>query len=322
VKPTRKWLNTGGFHPPYKRRTKAVNPLSGERVARDFPMPLPFDATLKDLARRYPEDYVLSFRLGSALDIRALNVDLSVISAATDVVLGHGDPLTSVLDLNFQSGPDGFMPDRLCMYNAALRYRYHVPVHSVAILLRPKADDPNITGRLTYSAQPRRGKMDFRYEVIRIWQMPAKRLLRCGPGVLPLSVLGALPPGVSKEDGVAEIIAQLCWRVDRDYEREVANHIVTSALVLSGLRLDRELAVNLFRRYRAVEDSTTYQYIIEQGAIAEVRKLVLRKGATKLGAPTKRVKAAVQELEDLPRLERLLDSLDTATSWNDVLETQ
>jgi hypothetical protein len=64
-------------------------------------MPLPFDATTKDLARRYPEDYVLSFRLGDASDIRALNVDLSVISAATDVVLGHGDPLRSVLDLNF-----------------------------------------------------------------------------------------------------------------------------------------------------------------------------------------------------------------------------
>ena len=82
-------------------------------------MPLRFDATMKDLARRYPEDYVLSFRLGNALDIHALNVDLSVISAATDVVLGHGDPLTSVLDLNFQSGPDPDLPDRLCLYNAA-----------------------------------------------------------------------------------------------------------------------------------------------------------------------------------------------------------
>ena len=73
-------------------------------------MPLPFDATTKDLARRYPEDYVLSFRLGDASDIRALNVDLSVISAATDVVLGHGDPLRSVLDLNFQTGPDPYLP--------------------------------------------------------------------------------------------------------------------------------------------------------------------------------------------------------------------
>ena len=46
-------------------------------------MPLRFDATLKDLARRHPGDYASTFRLGDASDIRALNVDLSVISAAT-----------------------------------------------------------------------------------------------------------------------------------------------------------------------------------------------------------------------------------------------
>ena len=153
-------------------------------------MPLPFDATLKDLARRHPGDYVSTFRLGDASDVRALNVDLSVISAATDVVLGHGDPLRSILDLNFQSGREATLPGRVCLYNAALFSRFCVPVHSVVILLRPSADDPNITGRLAYTGQPRRGKLDFRYEVIRIWEIPARRLLRRGPGVLPLSVLG------------------------------------------------------------------------------------------------------------------------------------
>jgi hypothetical protein len=109
-------------------------------------MPLPYDATLKDLVRRYPDDYVSAFRLGDTADLHALNVDLSVISVATDVVLGHGDPPKSILDLNFQSGPDPDLSDRICLYNAALRYRYHVPVHSVAVLLRPKADDPRIAG--------------------------------------------------------------------------------------------------------------------------------------------------------------------------------
>jgi hypothetical protein len=284
-------------------------------------MPLPFDATTKDLVRRYPEDYVLSFRLGDASDIHTLNVDLSVISAATDVVLGHGDPLRSVLDLNFQTSLDPDLPDRICLYNAALRYRFHLPVHSVVILLRPKADDPNLTGRLTYSAQPRRGKMDFRYEVIRIWEIPAKRLLRCGPGVLPLSVLGAMPPGVSTEDGIAEVVASLCRRVERAYDRETANHLITSTLVLSGLRLEKELAVKIFRRYRAVEDSTTYQYIVEQGALKEMRGFLLQLGARRFGAPTERVKAAIQEVEDIPRLERMGLRVNDVASWNDVLET-
>jgi hypothetical protein len=92
--------------------------------------------------------------------------------------------------------------------------------------------------------------------------------------------------------------------------------------VLSGLRLKREQAINVFRRIRAVEDSTTYQYIIEQGEIKAARRILLRAGATKLGTPTKKVKAARQALEDLPRLERMVDRLlDAPSTWSDVLET-
>ena len=98
----------------------------------------------------------------------SLEVDLSVISGSTDVVLGHGDPLRSILDLNFQSGREARLPGRVCMYNTSLFSRFYVPVHSVVILLRPAADDPQITGRLAYTGQPRRGKPDFRYEVFRI----------------------------------------------------------------------------------------------------------------------------------------------------------
>lgn len=285
-------------------------------------MPLRFDATLKDLARRHPGDYVSTFRLGNARDIRALNVDLPVISAATDVVLGHGDPLRSVLDLNFQSGPEANLAGRLCLYNSSLYYRFGVPVHSVVILLRPVADHPNVTGRLVYTGQPRRGKLEFRYEVFRIWEIPAEELLKRGPGVLPLSVLGALPPGTPVEEGIAEIVARLCRRVERSFDHETASHVLTSTFVLSGLRLNRERALDLFRRIRAVEESTTYQYILEQGELKAVRRLVLRHGGRKLGTPGKKVKAAIQELEDLPRLERILDAVPTAASWDEVLATR
>ena len=252
-------------------------------------------------------------------------MDLSVISAATDVVLGHGDPLKSVLDLNFQTGPDPDLADRICMYHAALRHRFHVPVHSVVILLRPKADDPNLTGRLTYSAQPRRGKMDFRYEVIRIWRDTGEAAPPLRAGRAAAERARRLPPRLSMEDGVAEIVAQLCRQVDRAYEREVANQIITSTLVLSGLRLDRELAINLFRRYRAVEDSTTYQYIIEQGEIKALKKMLLRKGTPKL-------RRTIQEGEGFDRGARCgrpaptrgngRFAFDTAASWDELLETR
>src|SRR5262249_33437530 len=152
---------------------------------------------------------------------------------------------------------------------------------------------------------------------------PAHRLLRRGPGVLPLSVLGALPPGLSEEDGIADVVARLCRRVERTLDRERANHVLTSTFVLSGLRLDRERGLNMFRRIRAVEESTTYQYILEQGGVKVLKRLFLRHGTRKFGAPNKKVKAAIEQLDvhDLGRLERMFDRMETATSWNDVLET-
>jgi hypothetical protein len=42
-----------------------------------------------------------------------------------------------------------------------------------------------------------------------------------------------------------------------------------------------------------VEDSTTYQYIIEQGELKGRRNMLLELGATKFGAPPQVVKAKI-----------------------------
>ncbi|MGP0069819.1 MAG: hypothetical protein ACLQGP_40235 [Isosphaeraceae bacterium] len=71
-----------------------------------------------------------------------------------------------------------------------------------------------------------------------------------------------------------------------------------------------------------MEDSTTYQYILEQGAIREAKWFLLEIGKAKLGAPTETVEATIKQLEDLSRLERMVDcTLDTATSWDEILDT-
>jgi hypothetical protein len=53
-------------------------------------MPLPFDATMKDLVQSYPQDWLAQFDVAASVPVTLLNVDLSTISAATDIVLGHG----------------------------------------------------------------------------------------------------------------------------------------------------------------------------------------------------------------------------------------
>jgi hypothetical protein len=51
-------------------------------------MPYPFDATLKNILSLRPEDCVPAFDLPRASPAQTLNVDLSTISAATDVAFG------------------------------------------------------------------------------------------------------------------------------------------------------------------------------------------------------------------------------------------
>jgi hypothetical protein len=60
-------------------------------------MPLRFDATLKEILSPRPEDFAPVFDL-PRIPAQPLNVDLSTISAATDVAFGFGAPLQEIVD--------------------------------------------------------------------------------------------------------------------------------------------------------------------------------------------------------------------------------
>lgn len=130
-------------------------------------MPFPFDATLKDLFRSHAAD--LAARFGCAgRPARLLNVDLSTLSAATDIARGLGQPTEEVLDINFQSGADPHLAARTEMYRAVLHHQFHRPVRSLIILLRPEADHAHLTGQHTYGNGANR--VECRYEVVRLWE--------------------------------------------------------------------------------------------------------------------------------------------------------
>ncbi|HUY36199.1 MAG TPA: hypothetical protein VMV69_25900 [Pirellulales bacterium] len=116
-------------------------------------MSLPYDATLKELVRRYPLDWLAGLEIEVDAPVRALDVDLSTVSAQADTVLGIGEPLSLVVHLEFQSGRDPSLSRRLLKYNGLLHERFEVPVHSAVVLLRRQADEPGTTGTLRYDTQ-------------------------------------------------------------------------------------------------------------------------------------------------------------------------
>jgi hypothetical protein len=66
----------------------------------------PFDAALKEIMGQKVRAFAPVRNLPADLPARALNVDLSTISAATDAAFGFGEPLSEIAGINFQSGPD------------------------------------------------------------------------------------------------------------------------------------------------------------------------------------------------------------------------
>jgi Domain of unknown function (DUF4351) len=70
-----------------------------------------------------------------------------------------------------------------------------------------------------------------------------------------------------------------------------------------------------------MEESTTFQWILEQGAIAEAQRMLLRQGRKRLGEPEENVRTALKAITDLDRLERLGEAVMDVSTWQKLLET-
>src|SRR5262245_48667876 len=118
-------------------------------------MPLPFDATLKQLFQAHPRDWLDALGVPAADPVEVLTPDLSTVTRFADTVLRVGD--RGLIHIDFQSGPDAALPRRLLLYNALLHEAYGLPVHTAVVLLRPQAGGASLRGTVSYQMVPRRG---------------------------------------------------------------------------------------------------------------------------------------------------------------------
>jgi predicted transposase YdaD len=286
-------------------------------------MPLPFDATLKDLAQVSPRGLLAAFDTEPTLPVSLLNIDLSTVTTSTDLVFGLGQPLQEIVHIDFQASASATKHADVLVYHALLYRQYQVSVHSIVVLLRPQAAHPNLNGMVAYAPRPGRGKMDYGYELIRLWEWPAAQLLTGDIGVVPLALLGQLPVGVDFEAGLAGVIQGIIERLEQEAPPEKVRRLLTAAFVLAGLRVPRLIARQLFQGVRAMRESDTYQAILDEGRdegrIDEVKRMILRLGQKRFGAPGENVTATLATLTDLERLEFLLEHLGDVGSWDEFL---
>src|SRR5487761_1048439 len=121
-------------------------------------MAMTFDATIKDLARECPQGFLAVFDQPPTLPIKLLNIDLSTVTRAADLVVGLGQPPEVIIHFEFQSSAAAWKHADLLVYNALLYAEHHVPAHTIVVLLRPQAAHSNMDGVVSYAARPEHGR--------------------------------------------------------------------------------------------------------------------------------------------------------------------
>jgi predicted transposase YdaD len=279
-----------------------------------------FDPTLKVLVETSPADW-LPLLGRPAAPVTVIDADVSaVLRGAADKFLHvHADP-DYVLHLDFQSGHDtAQLPPRLRLYNAVEDYRTGLPVLSAAVLLRPEADLPQLTGRLARQVPGARPHSVFRYGVVRVWRLPVGPLLAGGLGTLPLAPIS----DVGRSD-LPRVIEQMKRRLRRQ-ERE--RELWATTKILLGLRYPPGLVDVLLRGVIGMRESSTYQAILAEGhaegrvegRAEEAQRILLRLGERRFGPPDEATRAVIRAIGDAEKLEGLCDRLPEATSWQELL---
>lgn len=282
-------------------------------------MARPFDAALKELIGAYPRDWVEQLGFRPAGEVRVVEAELSTVSAEADKLLLVEEPTPWLLHLELQSGADGSLDERMLRYNVLIRERHRLPVHSAVFLLRPQADAASNTGSVRYQTLEGLGRLDFRYQRIRVWQTPVEQVLQGGVGTLPLAPLcetGSLE--------VSEVIRRMDERLDRETQPAQAARLWTSAYILMGLRFQPDVSAALLQGVVRMKESSTYQVILQEGrregeqvgSVAEARRILLMLGEERLGPAPAEVRQLVERESGVERLEELVRRIVSVSSWD------
>jgi predicted transposase YdaD len=154
----------------------------------------------------------------------------------------------------------------------------------------------------------------LRYRIVRVWQVPAEQWLSGGLGLVPLAPLGAV-----REEELPAVIGQMKQRLDAEPSPNRRADLWWAAYFLMGTCYEPPLIERLLRGVLAMKESVTYQAVLSEGKAEGVREVLLMLGRDQFGAPSAEVRAALDAITDVNRLQELAGHLKHAASWHDLL---
>lgn len=188
----------------------------------------PFDATTKYLLERDPVAWLAYVGLEATGPVAVVDSDVSTLAADADKAIRVEGARPWLVHIEFQSGPDRALAERVHYYNALLGYRHRLAVQSVIVVLRREADFRALTELLRHRLPDGQVYREFRYRVVRVWQQPIDQVLAGALATLPLAPLAA---------GADDILPEVVRRMGRTAAPR--DHLSRRGAALDGrLRLD------------------------------------------------------------------------------------
>ncbi len=268
-----------------------------------------YDNLCKYLSEKYPDRFASWILAETTTAVEVLKTELSIEPIRADSVtfLRTQD---RILHLEFQVKvpTEKPMPLRMLNYWLRLYWQYELPVTQVLIWLKPT------TNRAVFENQFELELTRHGYQVRRMWEQSPEPLLQ-EPALLPLAALAAT-------EDASQLLSRVAEQITKIESLEVRQEISSCTQILAGLRFDKDLIDNFFRK-EIMQESVIYQDIIqkglEQGRQAEV-SLIVRQLTRRIGKVDSELSAKIRELsfsqlEDLG--EALLDfeSVADLVAW-------
>ncbi len=284
-------------------------------------MTKPSDPLKRDLLAAGPADWLWLAGWPARGPVRLVEEPASP-TTGEDTFLWVDEPQPWLARVDFEASQDRWLADRLLRENVVTGSKYELPVRSLAILLRQEAEVPGLNGKVEWRWPGKVTYLTFLYDVVRVWTIPASRILEGPLALLPLAPLARV--SVSE---AAKVVARMRSRIRAEASPEEAARLWSSISILLGLKYSVEMADVLLRGVKEMEESSTYQAILRKGealgetkgAAIEARRLIIRLGTRKLGDPDLAIRDLLDSIDDIDALERMIDRLDPAKQWSDLL---
>lgn len=294
-----------------------------------------YDETLRGIFDLHVEDWIVRFGVPHGTPVKVPDSDVSSVSARADKVLLIGAETPYVMQVEFQAGHDDHLIRRMLRYNALLHELHKILVVSALILLHRKADGPAYSGQLSYGAPDHAGSLDFRYQIVRIWELDVDELLAGGPGLQTLAVLSDSaakdPRGV-----VLKLVANLKHHRDWKRIKEWASALAAMRYTVGQVNQMFEGADEMVTFDEVLEMSSIKSLVIDKaekrgmkkGTEAERKRNIeiaqnalLRLGDKLLGTPTAAQTMRIALITDAQVLADLQVLVLKAGTWDELLST-